>query len=112
MNLACLLLPLLGAVVRPARTPRRAEPATDAPLPRVPRQARRHLGDWSADLSARDYSHWRVVVLPGRTGVWVVAAFGAHLVRAPSVETARRRIHEIETAPPPHLARPYLPGRP
>lgn len=109
MNLLRLLFGLFGTAVSPARGDHHTDETSynPEPSPCVPRQARRHLGDQSADSLARDHPHWRVVVLPGRTGVWVVAAFGPHLVRASSIEAARHRIHEIEAASP-HPARTYV----
>ena len=109
VNLLRLLFGLFGTAVSPARGDHHTDETSynPEPSPCVPRQARRHLGDQSADSLARDHPHWRVVVLPGRTGVWVVAAFGPHLVRASSIEAARHRIHEIEAASP-HPACTYV----
>lgn len=113
MNLLRPLFSLLGAVMCPSRDAHRTAevPVTPTPGPRVPRQARRRMGDQTLDLVTRDYPHWRIVVIPDNTRSWIVAAHGAHLIRATSAEETRRQIHRIETAPPLSPVRPYAYGR-
>lgn len=114
MNLLRLLLALLRATLRPARSSLRADrlPAPVAPSPRIPRQARHRIGDQAAELLARDFPHWRIVVIPDQADAWFVAAMGGHLIRSTSAEETRRRIRQIENAPPLSPVRPYADRRP
>lgn len=114
MSLLRLALSLIRATFAPVRCSHRPPsgrpPAPPRPL--VPRQARRRVGELSLDLIARDYPHWRLSVIPDDSRSWIVAAHGAHLIRATSAEETRRRIHAAETAPPPSPVRPYAFRRP
>lgn len=102
-----LFLCLLGAVLRPVRPDVRSRPAPNAVVSSIPRQARR-TRHAQVDLVARDHPEWRVLALPGPSGLCYVAARGAHLVRANGPEETRRRIREIDEEPPPWPVRPYI----
>lgn len=102
-----LFLCLLGAALRPVRSDVRARPAPSAAGPPIPRQARR-TAHAQVDLVARDHPDWRVFALPGPSGLFYVAARGAHLVRADCPDETRRRIREIDEEPPPWPVRPYI----
>lgn len=114
VNMLRLLWTLLGAVVRSIRSPECADqsPAPDAPAPRVPRQARRHVGDQAADLLARAYPHWNLTTIPTASGPLIVAAYGAHLSEKPASRPRTAAFTRSKPRPPSTRCGPTSTGDP